>query len=127
MNVAAPGYGQPEQHADAACFGCVSGREDEPAVEPVCSLACGEHEQNEWKKLGEPDESQIERIVRQLIHMPADTDLHHLPAERRAESRGDVDTEIAVVERSERRQPRHRLVRHEPLPRCLTVSSNDWL
>jgi hypothetical protein len=73
-------------------------RENAHAVVPVRDVPGGQDKQHERQELRETDESEVERIARDRIHLPADRDGLHLHRDRCEQPRREEAREGRVLE-----------------------------
>jgi hypothetical protein len=71
---------------------------DGAPVPAVGEVARRQRDGDERQRLGEADEAEGERIVRDLVDLPADDDGLDLRRDRHAEQADDVPAEVAVAE-----------------------------
>ncbi len=87
---------EPERHADVDHD---HEEVEKPARDSVRELTGGQSEQRERKELREPDEPQVEWILPDGVHLPADGDRRHVHGEARCDQRNPEEREVAVAER----------------------------
>ncbi len=71
--------------------------EDAAAVEAVRDVARRQHQQHERQELRQPDQTEVERIARDRVDLPADRHGLHLHRERREEARREEEREVAIA------------------------------
>ena len=72
-------------------------RDDEPALDAVGELAGGEREDRQRQKFSEPDEAEVERVLVDRVHLPADRDHEHLQRECVRERRRPEQREVGQL------------------------------
>src|SRR5262249_50649034 len=78
-------------------------RTNDPAPVVAVGRVSGEETQGyRGNELREPDESEIERAVREIVHLPTDRDALHLKGEHRRDARSERQPKIEVSERGAR-------------------------
>ena len=76
----------------------VTQREDLAAVEMIGGVPGDQHQGNKRQELREPDESEVEWIVPDRIHLPADGHRLHLHRKGRHESCGEKPSESRMAQ-----------------------------
>ena len=90
---------KPSSSAAQTHFDDVARCENEFAIVAVRDLSGRQHQHDERHELREADQAEVERIVRDRVHLPADRDALHLHRERRDEPRDEIQREVAVLQR----------------------------
>jgi len=87
-----------EQQQRAEALERVAERDDTAPVAAVREMPCRQDECDERQELRQTDQPEIERITRNLVHLPADRDRLHLHRKRAEQSRDEIQAEIAVAQ-----------------------------
>ena len=93
-----PRAGEHEQQQRAEALEREAGSEDAAAVAAVGEVPGRQDQQHERQELRQADEPEVERIARDLVHLPADRHGLHLHGERGDEARRDEAREVAVAQ-----------------------------
>jgi hypothetical protein len=86
-----------EQQQRAQRKGGVATLQNALPGDAVGNVARNQKQKDAGQELRQPNESKIERPVRNLVHLPCDRDRLHLGRNRHKKSRAHVPTEIRVM------------------------------
>ena len=78
-----PGERVPSQNPCTKRGHRISGDQNEPAIDVIGRVAAGKNEHHERQELHQAQVPEIQRIMRERVDLPADSNAQHLPAERR--------------------------------------------
>ena len=82
-------------------------RGDQPPRQPVGQVTGRQREHEQRNELREPDQAEVERVLVDREHLPADGDRDHVLGEAHREDRRPEEPEVALLERR-REPPPHR-------------------
>jgi hypothetical protein len=96
------GVGEPQKHPDADSRRRIRPNQHHPPIGAIDDVTSRQHQRNEGQKLRQAHVPQIERVASQGVDLPADCDIQHLPAQRRAKPGRCVCRKVAVAQSYEK-------------------------
>ena len=74
------------------------GNQDQLAREPIRDRPGGQREEEKRQELGQTDQAEVKRVPRDVVHLPADRDEHHLLPEPDRDRHGQEPRVVALAQ-----------------------------